>query len=539
MSDTTHSRSGERTDHRPDFVAALGEALARYAQDVPLIDAVSPLLEFVADCEPAFEPALVRWSSRAQAVETVCPAPGDPALDPKVLKAAAGWWERPVSHVLRFDPLLTAQTGEPVFIAGLQITDDHASGALLLIARPGETEAAPNTPDSALQAASRALALFVQERASSAALTEGRAALRTILDMAPDAIVRIDHGGTIKTFNRAAERMFGYAAAEAIGQPVSILMTAEHASRHAGYVDRYVRSGERRLENWRRRLTARCRNGGEIPIEIALGDTTLQGEPCFIGVIRDISDRVREEARRDALRQALEHATQLSALGEMAATIAHEVNQPLTAVGNYVDAALAMIDAGEPVEDLRRTLQLARAQAGMGGEIVRRVRRLTTRRAPERSVTDINEAAEETLDYLQKVAAAHGATVLRDYASPAPVVFVDRIQLQQVIANLVRNALQAVSKREDGAVTVRTRADDQGVILSVLDNGPGLPDDVRATMFDSFVTGSPGGVGLGLAVSRTIAEQHGGTIWAEDNAPSGAAFHLRLPFGTGGTDPGP
>ncbi len=531
----------ETEDQRPRLVPALSETLARYANDRPIAEAARPLLDYIAAREAGARVALIRRAPCTDRLELACADALEPSWRDAVLTAAAAWWRRPVRHELHFEVLAAEGLSGRAYIAGLQITDDQTSGALLLIT-PEATEArsrdalSPHAADEAMQTAARVLALLVQQRANSAALIEERAMLRMILDMAPDAIVRIDDHGVIQSFNRAAERIFGYAAAEVLNEPVSMLMTAEHAPHHQGYVRRYVSSGERRLENWSRRLTARRRDGGEIPIELALGDVTIVGQRAFIGVIRDITDRVQNEARQDALRAALEHATQLSALGEMAATIAHEVNQPLTAVGNYLDAALAMIAAGAPPDQLRATLETARSGVAAGGDIVRRVRRLTTRRAPERSLTDINEAAEEALTYLEHVAEARGVALARDFQEPPPMISVDRIQLQQVIANLVRNAIQAAAGRPDAGVTVRTRADAEGLELSVTDTGPGVPAAVGERVFDSFVTGDGGGVGLGLAVCRSIVEAHGGVIWLEPDRPCGAAFHVRLPRAVEATD---
>ncbi len=520
------------------LVDALSATLARYAQDSPVDEAARPLLDYVASRHPGFCVVLMWPAHHTHDLEIAGGDVLDESERDRVLAAVRAWWRRPVRHALQFDPLDLEPGARQGHIAGLHITDDHRSGALALL--PGANGPALDAPfsDPALQTATRVLALLLQQRAASAALVQERAVLRSILDMAPDAIVQIDLEGTIKTFNRAAERIFGYAASEAIDQPVSLLMTEADAPHHQGYVHRYVTSGERRLENWRRRFTARCRNGATLPVEIAVGDVNLLGERAFIGVIRDVSDRIRDEERQDSLRTALEHATQLSALGEMAATIAHEVNQPLTAVGNYLDAALTMLDSGAAPEAVRATLKKARVQARSGGEIVRRVRRLTTRREPERSVTDINEAVDEALGYLEKVAAANGVTLHRAYADPAPVANVDRIQFQQVVANVVRNAIQATKGRQDASVTVRTQTDSGSLRVSVLDTGPGLAPEARERVFQSFVTGSKDGVGLGLAISRTIVNAHGGAIWADDNQVGGpgggpgggAAFHITLPL---------
>ncbi len=515
---------------------ALSDALTVYAADAPLSEACAPLISLVEALCPPWAAGLVQIHGGAAGLgrfdnSFVC----DPGLSARAAEhvRAAITPETALGppHELVFDTIAVPDAPR-VALARLLISDDHAVGVLVLVWRGEGSQGGLPEVTPTLQIVGRLLALMLEDRQAISALSQREAVLRSVLETAPDAIIRIDSSGVICGFNRAAERVFGYSAHEAVDQPVSLLMKPDHAARHQGFIDQYLRTGKRRMDTARRRFPAVGKDGVELTIELAIGDLTVQGERQFIGVIRDVTALLREEERQSHLNQTIEHAAQLSALGEMAATIAHEVNQPLTAIANFLDAAANLTGSAAVADQARLTdyIGQARDQARIGGDIIKRVRRLTMRRAPEREDLDLNAVTRDVIGYLERLAKAEGATLRMELGDPSPHVHADRVQVQQVIANLVRNAIDAVAGAPTRVVTVGTLSAPQGGELRISDTGPGVPSDKRDVIFESFFTTRADGVGLGLSVSRSIMEAHGGSLTVGDAEGGGACFRAFLPM---------
>jgi len=361
--------------------------------------------------------------------------------------------------------------------------------------------------------------------------SEDRADLyRAILNRVPDAVLHIDPEGVIRTANQAAGELFGVSQQALIGRPVETLMPDAHAARHADYIARYERTGNARLRPFLRRLEARHASGHLVPVEIAVADINAGGERGYVGVVRDVTAKVEEETRLDTVRQAAEDAARLGALAEMAASIAHELNQPLTALGNYIDLAIAKLRAGAPRDDVLDALSRARDMTAIGGDMVLKVRRLTQRGQLERRRASLNAVLSESLTFFDGALKRSRIEVRRDFAPEDPCADIDVVQIQQVAINLIRNAMQAVETSERRAITLSTRRLDEAVEFCVADSGPGVPEAVRERIFESFTTDKPGGAGLGLAIARRIVDAHGGAIWAEAAPGGGARLCVRLPL---------
>jgi two-component system sensor kinase FixL len=361
------------------------------------------------------------------------------------------------------------------------------------------------------------------------------ALLRSVIDTAPDAIVTIGPTGLIKSFSPAAERMFGCAAAEVIGRNVSMLMPEPYRSEHDGYIGRYLATGERRIIGIGRIVTAVHKSGRTFPIELAVGEVTSGETPVFTGFIRDISERVAAEARTRTLQEELSHVGRLSAMGEIASTIVHELNQPLTAIANFGEAARSLVEAGDTSGRAATYIGKAVAQAHRASDMIRRLRAFVSRGASEREAIAINEVVREAARLAIVGAADREIDTRFDLADGLPEVVADRIQVQQVVVNLIRNGIDAM--REAGtpspALVVTTVLEGTGnaVRISVTDNGPGVAPGTD--VFAPFVTTKAGGMGIGLSVSRSIVEAHGGRIWMGPAPAGGAIFAFTLPL-TGG-----
>lgn len=384
---------------------------------------------------------------------------------------------------------------------------------------------------------------------NEASLQQSEALLTSVIETAPDAIITINVEANIVSFSRAAEDMFGYRGDEVIGRNVDMLMPEPYRSAHDGYIARYLITGEKRIIGIGRQVQAMRRDGSVFPMELAVGEARHDGQHLFTGFIRDVSERVAMEKRTSALQRELNHATRLTSMGEMASALAHELNQPLSAIANYTSVIGQLLTRAD--SDPKKAIEYngkVGEQAQRAGEIIRRLREFMRRGETERVAQDVNEVVREAVQLATIGAAARGVQVVCHLAADLPAVTLDRIQIQQVVVNLVRNAIDAVlgePGREvevDVDVDVETRYDTvtasidiaaaitpTGEIhVTVCDSGPGIPDSILSTMFDPFVTSKSDGMGIGLAVSRSIVEAHGGRIWAE-NGEGGTKVHFTLP----------
>jgi two-component system sensor kinase FixL len=482
-----------------------------------------------------------------------------------------------------------------------------------------------------------------------------------LMEAAVDAVVVIDHRGTVQAINDATSRMFGYRADELLGENVRKLMPEPDRGRHDGYIARYLDTHQPKIIGVGREVTALHRDGTVFPVRLSVGRVPDSAPPRFVGLLRDISaereataalklerDRARaflelhdsilleldparrvreinargsdllgapageivgqdwisfmcgdgeaERARlmlasalssgssrerefecRDmagasrriywrciALRTAdgapagwlcsgadvtewaqrehharvaqerLTRVARLATLGEMAAGIAHEINQPLTAITAYASACERYLQQPLPdMADMREAVREIYAEGQRAGEIIRRLRQMVRVDAPdERPEIDLNALIEELRSLLQSDARAHDAQLHISLAPNLPMVSANPTHLQQVILNLVRNALEALlgqpaaSRRVELATAVTGNGD---LEIRVSDNGPGIDSSIVDRLFDPFSTTKSSGTGLGLAISRTIVQSHGGTIDARSTPPHGATFHVRLP----------
>lgn len=362
---------------------------------------------------------------------------------------------------------------------------------------------------------------------------------QALLEAAVDGIVVIDEFGHISAFNAAAERLFGYTAAEVIGNNVSMLMPNPYRDEHDGYLANYRDTGVRRIIGIGREATARRKDGSEFPIYLAVGESRGTRGRRFVGIIRDLSERRRYEERLRQNRERLAHVGRISLMGEMAGGLAHEINQPLGAIANYAQAARRMLAAGDDTAGATEALDHISIQALRAGDVIRRLRTMIRKRDSEPEQIDINSVVQGTLPLVDADARANGIRLRVELTPDLAPVRCDVVQIQQVLLNLVRNAIDAMqaagsSRRQ---VVIRTaRSGTDTIAVEVADTGPGVDPGIVAQLFTPFHTTKPDGLGLGLSISRSLVEGHGGNLGFRANEPDGAVFMFTLPIVAGDGD---
>jgi len=365
-----------------------------------------------------------------------------------------------------------------------------------------------------------------------ATLKEVEARLRTIVETDPDAIVVIDERGRMESFSPAAERLFGHTEAEIVGRNVSMLMPSPYRENHDHYLERYRATGERRIIGIGRVVVGQRKDGSTFPMELAVGEVIANGRRLFTGFVRDLTDYQRTERRLQELQQELLHVSRFSTMGQMASTLAHELNQPLAAVTNYVNASRRLLQAGRPEDRDKITQHMGKAaeQIDRAGQIIRRLRNFISDGGPQRKPEDLNQTVEEASALALVGAKQRDIKFGLQLADRLPPALIDRVQIQQVVLNLVRNAIEALESAPVRELTIGTSAGPKGwVQVSVRDSGPGLAEEVRAKLFEPFVTTKASGMGLGLSICRSIIDSHGGELRVEADSRTGTAFVFTVP----------
>ncbi|WP_128924377.1 sensor protein FixL [Bradyrhizobium guangxiense] len=371
-----------------------------------------------------------------------------------------------------------------------------------------------------------------EEKQVEEALRTRESHLRSILQTIPDAMIVIDGHGIMQLFSTAAERLFGWSEHEAIGQNVSILMPEPDRTRHDSYIARYRTTNDPHIIGIGRIVTGKRRDGTTFPMHLSIGEMESGGEPYFTGFVRDLTEHQQTQARLQELQSELVHVSRLTAMGEMASALAHELNQPLAAISNYMKGSRRLLaGSSDPnTPKVENALDRAAEQALRAGQIIRRLRDFVSRGESEKRVESLSKLIEEA-GALGLAGAREQNVQLRFSLDPdADLVLADRVQIQQVLVNLFRNALEAMAqspRRE--LVVANTRVADDMIEVEVSDTGSGFRDDVIPNLFQTFFTTKDTGMGVGLSISRSIIEAHGGRMWAESNAAGGATFRFTLP----------
>jgi two-component system sensor kinase FixL len=359
-------------------------------------------------------------------------------------------------------------------------------------------------------------------------------AIDALMDAAVDAIIIIDSQAHIKRFNLAAEQMFGYREQEVSGHNVKLLMPEPHHSLHDGYIQRYGETGKAAIIGQGREVIGLRKDGEEFPMMLSVGEIEQSDDELYVGIIRDLSDMHAAQEKVRQLEEQLLHADRLVILGELTAGIAHEINQPLTAIAAYADAGRKIIDrnATPPRKEMDFICERMGEQSRRAAEVVQRLRKLVRSGTVSKSKHDINQIIRNTLLLFEYEIKRTNIELTFYPLESLQLLYVDEIQIQQILVNLVKNSLDAISEAgmTGGRIEIRIRESGPVVEISVIDNGPGVSVADQDKLFDSFFTTKPKGVGLGLSICKSISAAHGGNLRYRQGDISGSTFTLSLPL---------
>jgi two-component system sensor kinase FixL len=364
------------------------------------------------------------------------------------------------------------------------------------------------------------------------AIRAREAHLRSILDTVLDATVVSTKDGTIVSFNAAAERQFGYVDSEVVGQNLRILMPQPYRNEHDGYLKRYLETGEKRIIGADRVVVGRRKDGSTFPMKLAVGEMQSGDETFFTGFIRDLTEREESAARLEQIQSELARLARLNEMGEMASTLAHELNQPLSAIANYVHGCSKLLDDMDDPRawKVKEALDETARQSLRAGQIIKHLREFVTKGETEKSPENIRQLVEEAGALALVGSREKGVRTVFDFVPGAEMVMVDKIQIQQVLTNLMRNAIEAMKDTTRRELTIKTLPGEGGeVAVFVEDSGPGIADEIASQLFKPFTTTKPGGMGIGLSISKRIVEAHGGEMAVSKGQLGGALFKFTLP----------
>jgi len=354
---------------------------------------------------------------------------------------------------------------------------------------------------------------------------------RSFLESAPDATVIVDETGMIKVVNARTESLFGYHRDELVGNSVECLIPETFNEMHATHGRPDVADPKPRSMNDGTELYGVTKDGRDIPVEMSLSSVGAPDELLTAAAIRDISERRKMETQSRTLQLELTHVTRLTTMGEMATGLAHELNQPLTAITQYCDAAMSTCsDKGNADPELTELLGDIHEQAHRAGEIIRQLRQFVRKGETEKSPASLNQIITQTVRLIEPDARDKNILISVSLADDIADVTLDRVQIAQVLVNLLRNSIDAIDLAESDqrTVTISTNRNGEAVNVTVRDTGPGL--DSSTKIFEPFQSNKVTGLGMGLPISRSIIEAHGGKLWADDACSHGACLHFSLPL---------
>lgn len=357
--------------------------------------------------------------------------------------------------------------------------------------------------------------------------------LIALLDAAVDALIIIDAKGNIELFNTAAQNMFLFTSQEILGKNIKLLMPNPFRDNHDSYLSSYLASGESKIIGKGRKVKGKKSNGVEFPIFLSVGEVKGSSHTQFVGIIRDITEQENNRIEAQESRERLSHASRLSSMSELAAGIAHEMNQPLSAISSYAQAAKRLLqsDTAGNEEKIITALDKICEQTIRASEVITRLRTFVKKRVAQRQSVDLNKLILETVN-LAKVDTRildHKVILNLNHDKP-PQLTADPVQIQQVMLNLIRNGIDAMEHTKGAPLHIKCHwLSDNLIEVSIIDSGIGMDQQTVSSIFNPFFTTKKSGMGMGLSVSQTIIHAHGGRIYFDPSQSTGCIFSFSLP----------
>jgi two-component system sensor kinase FixL len=375
--------------------------------------------------------------------------------------------------------------------------------------------------------------ILAENTGSKTSLKDANARLIALLNAAVDALIIIDKNGNIELFNSAAENMFLYTSKEVLGKNIKMLMPSPYKDEHDKYLSSYLASGETKIIGKGRKVKGQKSTGEEFPIFLSVGEVKESSHIQFVGIIRDITEQEQNKAEAQESRNRLSHASRLSSMGELAAGIAHEMNQPLAAISSYAQASKRLLLSPTPdnKDKVAAALDKICDQAIRASNVIDRLRTFVKKRVAQRESVDFNALILDTVNLAKVDTRILDHQVILELIHDAPPKLqADPVQIQQVLLNLIRNGIDAMEQVKGAPLHIRSKwLSDDLIEVSVIDSGQGMDNDAINGVFNPFFTTKESGMGMGLSVSQTIIHAHGGRIYFGPNKPSGSIFSFSLP----------
>lgn len=358
--------------------------------------------------------------------------------------------------------------------------------------------------------------------------------LDSIIATMVDGLIAIDAESRIRLFNPACERIFGWSEEEIAGERIERLMPSPYRDEHQNFVNHYERTGETRIIGIGREVKGLHKSGRIFPMHLSVGEITTGPLRGYVGVVRDLTVEVDRRERLESLQQSHFHLSRLTSMNQLGAAIAHELNQPLTALTNYMEAGSALLSRGDPDAQIRDRLEsvMTRSaeQARRAAQLLSRLRQFVERGETERKLVDPQDICADALSLIRPAFQSSAIEFRTEFDENVSDLLCDPIQIQQVLINLIRNGCEAMNS-VDAPKTLTVACQDQGdtIVISVSDTGEGLAEDMMDSLFTPFQSSKTDGMGVGLSISQSIISAHGGRLEAMSNNPRGTIFHVTLP----------
>lgn len=375
---------------------------------------------------------------------------------------------------------------------------------------------------------------ITDRKQTETALVEAEAYSKAVVDTAVEAVITLDKHGYIESFNRAAQQMFGYRTDEIKGESIRVLMPEPHHEEYEQFVTHYLKTNESQMIGMDHDVTGKRKDQSEFPIHLSISEILNQNEKKYVGLIRDLSMQRAAEKEVREQREQLAHVDRLNTLGEMATTIAHEINQPLTAISMYAQSGIKFLERGlvDP-QKLRDALEKLTTQAHRAGTVIERVQQLSRQHESQSEEVDCNLLIREVHKLAEVEAHIRDIVIRLKLSHLLPTVFCDPVQIQQVVLNLLRNGMESMKStgcRNGNRIVLQTNRTGIGVKVSIIDSGIGISEDIADQLYLPFSSTKDTGMGMGLSISRSIIRAHGGQLEFSNNVNSGATFYFTLPY---------